>query len=592
MSIVTGGPAAALSETNVRGAGASQSDGSYSFGLNNQAVNQILAIIKQLEGLLQQVSTRYGDQTGGKDYRSVDGAGNNLMNPDWGSAGSALFRSMDAAYTNGQSSMAGQDRPNARAISNTVMSQTTDTQARNGASDLFWQWGQFVDHDITKVENNDGAARNIAVPKGDPVFDPMGTGQVSIPFNRSNGELVDGVYQQTNDITSYIDASMVYGSDKETADNLRSFSGGRMRMDANGMLPTDERGFFEAGDSRVNEQPGLTSMHTLFVREHNYQADKLASENPSWSDEKIYQEARAIVSAQIQHITYNEFLPMLVGQNALGAYQGYDPSVNASVSNEFATAAFRFGHTMLSPTLKLIDGNGNTTPQGDLALKDAFMNPSHVKENGVDPIIRGQAEQVAQALDPMIIDDVRNTLFGPPGAGGMDLAALNIQRGRDHGLPSWNDTREALGLERIETFDHPVFQSDFGQKLAQVYDHPDEVDLWVGGLAEKPAHDAMVGETFQNILVDQFQRLRSGDRYWHENTMSQAQLSEIKNTSLSDIIERNTNVDMADDTAMIATDSPTNGYVPKPSPSLENLLNQVADVLRQIASQLGNYRYS
>ena len=489
--------------------------------------------------------------------------------------------------------MAGQDRPNAREISNAVAAQDGDTENSKGASDLFWQWGQFIDHDITLVENSDGPAANIAVPQGDPVFDPFNTGTVEIPFNRSHGDIVDGVYQQTNDITSYLDASMIYGSDQETAENLRSFEGGRMKMDANGLLPADEHGMFEAGDIRANEQTGLTSMHTLWVREHNQIADRLAQKNPGWSDEKIYQEAKQLVTAEIQHITYNEFLPILLGEDALGEYQGYDPSVNASVSNEFATAAFRFGHTMLSPTLQRLDENGNTIAEGDLSLRDAFFKPDTVREAGIDPVLRGQAEQVAQALDPMIIDDVRNALFGPPGSGGMDLAALNIQRGRDHGLPSWNDAREEIGLERIESFDDPIFQSDFGQKLAQVYDHPDEVDLWVGGLAEKPDGDAMVGETFKTILTDQFQRLRSGDSHWYESTLSKAELRQVKSTTLSDVIERNTNVDMADDTAMIATDSATNGYVPKaPAPNLDSLLAQVADVLRLIAANLHQHRYT
>lgn len=584
-SETTGSNAAQFSGWNL---GSSQVSDGAALGLSPNSYQEFLRIIGQLADLLNQLAS-----TPTTDYRSLDGTGNNLENPEWGSSGTSLGRTMDHGYYDGSGTdIAGIDRPNPRDVSNAVGDQTELTANAKGASDLFWQWGQFIDHDITLVEHSGDDTQSISVPTGDPEFDPFSTGTAEIPLTRSDFEWVDGVKQQTNAISSYIDASMIYGSDQETADSLRSFEGGRMRVDASGLMPSDEMGMFEAGEVRANEQSGLTAMHTLWVREHNYWADRLSAENPSWSDEKIYQEAREMVTAEVQHITYNEFLPTMLGTDALGQYEGYDSSVNAGISNEFSTAAFRFGHTMLSPTIPRLDENAETIAEGDLSLADAFFQPDTVREAGIDPIIRGQAEQVAQALDPMVIDDVRNTLFGAPGSGGLDLVALNIQRGRDHGLPSWNDAREAVGLERIESFDDPIFIDGFGDKLASVYDNPDDVDLWVGGLAENPAGDSLVGETFSKIITDQFERLRSGDRYWYEATLTQNELAEVKSTSLSDIIERNTDVDMADDTAMIATDSPTNGYVPKSDSGLQDLLTQLTDILRQISSQLDQPRYS
>ena len=157
--------------------------------------------------------------------------------------------------------------------------------------------------------------------------------------------------------------------------------------------------------------------------------------------------------AEIQVITYREFLPALLGPGALRPYTGYNPSVDASISNEFSTASYRFGHSALSPTLLCVDRNGNEIAQGHLPLRDAFFNPSRITdEGGIEPLLRGLAAQERQAVDAFVVDDVRNFLFGPPGSGGFDLASLNIQRGRDHVVPSYNDERETMGLGGVSSF--------------------------------------------------------------------------------------------------------------------------------------------
>ena len=239
-----------------------------------------------------------------------------------------------------------------------------------------WQWGQFIDHDIDLTAEGDGESFNIAVPAGDPFFDPTGSGTAEIELTRSGvaeGTGIDSPAQQVNEITSFIDGSMVYGSDAETAASLRSFEGGRLLTSENDLLPLDERGFFLAGDVRANEQHGLTAMHTLWVREHNRIADEIAAGDSSLTDEQIYQEARAIVIAEIQAITFHEYLPTLLGRDAIERYEGYDSSVDPSISNLFATAAFRYGHTSLSGELKRLDDNGEEIEEGSILLRDAFF---------------------------------------------------------------------------------------------------------------------------------------------------------------------------------------------------------------------------
>ena len=249
---------------------------------------------------------------------------------------------------------------------------------------------------------------------------------------------------------------------------LRTNDGtGKLKTSPGNFLPYNELGlpnfrfrgpdFFLAGDERANENIGLTSLHTLFVREHNRLAEQIAGRDDSLSGEEIYQMARKIVGAQIQAIAYNEFLPVLLGPNALPPYSHYNDSTPSGVANAFSSAAYRVGHTLLSPKIRLVDAQGNETEA--IPLRDAFFQPKKVVNQGIEPILqRLYGSHPHQRVDVFIIDDVRNFLFvdteptGTHGLRGFDLATLNIHRGRDHGLPSYNDMREALGLERKEKF--------------------------------------------------------------------------------------------------------------------------------------------
>ncbi len=294
---------------------------------------------------------------------------------------------------------------------------------------------------------------------------------------------------------------------------------------------------------RANEQIGLTTMHTLFVREHNRLAKKIKQKNHHLSGDEIYQRARRIVAAQMQVITYNEFIPVLLGKHALSKYEGYKPDVDARIANEFSTAAYRLGHSLLSLRIMRLNRNGKETRHGHISLREAFFAPHLLTEQGnIGPILRGLASQTCQNLDIFVIDDVRNFLFGQPGKGGFDLASLNIQRGRDHGLLSYNDTRKKLGLEPVVSFSEISSNPEVQARLENAYDSVDHVDLWVGGLAEDHIDDALVGEVFYTTLKDQFERLRDGDRFWYENNFWGKELRKIKKTTLAKIIKRNTNV--------------------------------------------------
>ncbi|HXV38592.1 MAG TPA: peroxidase family protein [Nitrosopumilaceae archaeon] len=488
------------------------------------------------------------------EYRTIGGTANNVENPNYGCVDSKLLRISGSDYDDGISVPAGQSRLSAREISNIVVAQTESIPNTVKANDFVWQWGQFLDHDMDLTPANPNESFNIPVPAGDLFFDPNSDGNKVITLVRSLHD--DGTpREQINVVTAFIDASNVYGSDSTRAAALRTFSDGKMKTSDGNFLPFNIDGLpngggtsstlYLAGDVRANEQIDLTAMHTLFVREHNRLAEQVAAKYPSMSDEEIYQMTRKIVGAEMQVITYKEFLPVLLGSNAIPPYKGYNPEIDPGISNEFSTASFRFGHSMLSPTLLRIKDSGDIV---SIPLKNAFFNPGLLPiDDGIDSIMRGLSAQAAQEVDNKIVDDVRNFLFGPPGSGGFDLASLNIQRGREHGLPDYNNVRVAYGLTPVTGFSQISSDPAVQSALASAYSNVDDIDLWVGGLAEDHASGAMVGETIKAVLSDQFIRLRDGDRFWYQNDpffdYYKDFKKDVENITLADIVRLNTDID-------------------------------------------------
>lgn len=492
--------------------------------------------------------------------RSFDGTGNNLVHPLMGSAGTNLMRMTVSAYADGLSGMAGPMRPNPRDVSNAVVAQGSLTPNSRGMSDMVWQWGQFLDHDLDLTPLGAETA-DFSTSPGDPVFHGA-----TLQFSRSVYDPSTGTSnarEQPNVLTSFLDGSMIYGSDAGRAAALRAGSGGRLAVTPsplgdlmpyntaglpNGTAPgANPADFFLAGDVRSNEQTGLTAMHTLWVREHNRWADQIAAANPGLSDTQVYQAARKVVGAEIQKITYEDWIPALLGSGAMPSYSGYKPDVDPSVATEFSTAAFRIGHTMLSPTLARLDNAGNVIAQGNLPLRDAFFDPhSLVDGGGLDPILKGLASQSAQEIDAHIVDDVRNFLFGPfgpPGATGFDLASLNIQRGRDHGICDYNAMRVGLGLPAAGSFADVTSDPVLRAALESVYPDVNSIDPWVGMLAEDHLPGSSVGELMSRVILDQFVRVRDGDRFFYLNDPQiTPYLALIESTTLGDIIGLNTGV--------------------------------------------------
>jgi hypothetical protein len=499
-----------------------------------------------------------------REVRTYDGSNNNTANPNWGASFIHLQRLAPSAYADGIDDLAGPNRPSARIISNAVINQDEGTSLPNLASgtDFVWQWGQFIDHDIDLTDGAEEAA-NIAVPTGDIFFDPESTGLAEIPLNRAlfdpdTGFTTTDPREQENEITSWIDGSMVYGSGDDRAEALRVASDSPLlKTSAGNLLPfnedsltnangfvTDPTQLFLAGDIRANEQLALATLHTLFVREHNRIAAILENDFPTNSADEIFEATRRLVVAKIQKITFDEWLPALVGETAIPDYSGYDNTINPSIFNEFSAAAFRLGHSMINEQLLRLDESGAEIAAGNIELARAFFTAPSIliDENSLDPILRGLATQTHQRLDAKIVHDLRNFLFGAPGDGGLDLASLNIQRGRDHGLPDYNTMRSAMGLTPVINFSDISSDQDVVAALSGTYANVNDIDLWVGGLAEDAVNGSQLGELFQSIIVKQFTNLRDGDRFWYLNDLNDEERDRVRNSTLAEIIRDNTGI--------------------------------------------------
>ena len=501
-----------------------------------------------------------------REVRTIDGSLNNNANPLWGAAFTQLKRWGGPEYEDGVSTMSGENRPSARLISNNIQHRETGEVIPNnfGTSDFVWQWGQLIDHDFGLTDGLEEVA-DISVPIGHPFFDPQSTGSATILFSRAifdhdTGTSTRNPREQENELSAWIEVSMVYGSDEEHASAIRVGEDSPYLATSEGnLLPFNTSGqtngnafgvedseLFLGGEVRANEQVGLTVMHTLWVREHNRLAAILEEQLSGASGEEIFQAARRLVIAEIQAITYNEYLPALIGDNALSRYQGYDNTVDPGLYNAFSIAAFRHGHSLINDQILRLDAQGNTIDEGNLSVREVFFTAPSIltNEQSIEPILRGLASQLHQAIDVKVTSELRNFLFGSSGQGGLDLVALNSQRGRDHGVPSYNDMRAQFGLERRQSFSEVTSNTELQLPLEATYDSVDDIDLFTGGLAEDPVAEegSQLGPLFRAMVTEQFEALRDGDRFWYQNYLTDEELDMIEGVTLADVIRNNTGI--------------------------------------------------
>jgi hypothetical protein len=485
------------------------------------------------------------------EYRTFDGTSNHPTVPLRNTAGGSFTRYPVNSYTDGVWAMR-TDLPNPRTVSNVVVQGHGTDADPNGYSGMMYAWGQFITHDMGS-QRVGSINIDVIVPPGDTGLTPGShipvTRLALVPGTGTNGVTARFI----NDVTGWLDSSVVYGvAYPQGVTPVTAFANpvtlreggavattGKLLTTNNGLYGPVVNGQFVFGDPRGTENPDLTALQTLFIREHNWHVTRLTAQHPDWTGEQLYQQARSIVMAEMQNITFTEWLPKIVGADAIPAYTGYKPEIDASIKIEFDAAALRFGHSIVSNALDRIDEAGNVTETLNL-FQAFFLTPAQFERNGgADGFIRKLCADISNKLDVHIVEDLRNFLNDPPAA--LDLAATNIQRGRDAGLPSLNQMRVALGLPAYTQFSQINSDPTTAAALQTAYVDINKIDLWIGGLAETPYPGAMVGPTFRAIIVDQMTRLRDGDRLYFENQgWARGDLAWLKGTTLADIILRNT----------------------------------------------------
>ncbi|XP_052039385.1 dual oxidase 1 [Apodemus sylvaticus] len=521
------------------------------------------------------------------EVQRFDGWYNNLMEHRWGSKGSRLQRLVPASYADGvYQPFMEPYLPNPRHLSNRVMRGPAGQPSLRNRTVLGVFFGYHVLSDLVSVETPGCPAEflNINIPPGDPVFDPDKRGNVVLPFQRSRwdhntGQSPSNPRDQSNQVTGWLDGSAIYGSSHSWSDTLRSFSGGQLASGSDPAFPRDTQssllmwmapdpatgrggpqGLYAFGAQRGNREPFLQAMGLLWFRYHNLCARKLAQEHPDWGDEELFQHARKKVIATYQNIAMYEWLPSLLRQTP-PEYPGYHPFLDPSISPEFVVASEQFLSTMVPPGVYMRNASchfqgiatHNSSVSGALRVCNSYWSREHPKlqrAEDVDALLLGMASQIAEREDHVVVEDVQDFWPGPLKFSRTDYLASCLQRGRDLGLPSYTKAREALGLSPISRWQdiNPTLSRSNGTVLeatAALYNQDlSRLELLPGGLLESHGDP---GPLFSTILLDQFVRLRNGDRYWFENSrnglFSKEEIAEIRNTSLRDILVAVTNVD-------------------------------------------------
>jgi hypothetical protein len=608
------------------------------------------------------VTATPGDATTLFGGRTLDGSGNNPIHPQWGRANTLYLRVAPTNYADGISSMA--TGPSVRYVSNRIFNDVgQNIFSKDGVTQWGWVWGQFLDHDFGLRDERPAENAPIGFAPADPL-EAFANDLGAIAFARTPAAPGTGVStprQQVNTLSSYIDASNVYGVDAKRLEWLRvgpvdgdmSNNGARLMLTANNFLPrVDARGnpstapamdlmgplvgtpnrAVVAGDVRANENIALTSVHTLFAREHN----RIVGLLPAWlSAEERFQIARRIVGAEIQYITYTQFLPALGVK--LEPYRGYNPTVNPGLSNEFAVVGYRahsmihgeFDTTVGSTTytdaeLKAFAGRGivvtrnaDTTITLEIPLAAAFGTPDLLEELGLGPVFKSLSQRQYEN-DEQIDNALRSVLFQIPKPGipdptvcgvplvnpdcfrGVsDLGAIDIARGRDHGIPTYNELRRAYGLAPKTSFvditgeptqgfpvdplinaqdpindpnildfvelrdaDGNIVPPDseraqeevvtgirrttVAARLKAVYRTVDRLDAFVGMVSERHVNGTVFGELQLAIWKKQFEAIRDGDRFFYRTDFALPVFNAVfgidYRQTLSQIVKNNTGV--------------------------------------------------
>uniref|UniRef100_A0A8C7NTD4 NAD(P)H oxidase (H2O2-forming) n=1 Tax=Oncorhynchus mykiss TaxID=8022 RepID=A0A8C7NTD4_ONCMY len=527
------------------------------------------------------------------EVQRYDGWYNNLAYHSRGTVGSPLVRLLPARYSDGVLQPLQEPQlPNPRKLSDVMARGHSGLPSAHNQTVLSVFFGYHLMFEIldSRPPGCPPEFMYIPVPEGDPVFDPHRTGRVLLPFQRGpwdkhSSQSPNNPRTQVNLVTAWLDGSSIYGPSSSWSDALRSFTGGLLASGEQLDMPKRSgstslmwsaadpstgqhgpEGLYELGNAWGNENVFTMAEGIVWFRYHNYIASRLSEKHSSWSDEDLFQNARKTVIATFQNIAFYEWLPGFLWEKTMIPYQGYQKFVDPGISPEFQAAAIRFASTMAPPGVymrnrtchfqKVVNIDGSTSSA--IRMCNSFwnrQNPNLKSGQDIDHLIMGMASQIAEREDHMVVEDLRDYMYGPLRFSRSDLVALTVQRGRDFGLPSYNQVREGLGLAPVGRWGdiNPQLNITNPQVCSELltynlYDGDiSKLELFPGGLLESVDGP---GQVFSSIILDQFNRIRNGDRFWFENTQNglftAEELQALRTTTFHDVIAAVTSAEPED----------------------------------------------
>ncbi|CAG2200081.1 DUOX [Mytilus edulis] len=453
-----------------------------------------------------------------------DGWYNNLAFPRWGTAGEKLVHNISSVYEDYTYQPTGSGRPSARLVSNALFRQNTSTDSGgsyNNRTAFFAFFGQLVSFEVSDTDDTTCPIEllEIPVPRCDPDFDAQCTGTRKMPYERikydkHTGQSPNTPRQQVNSATSFIDGSFVYGPSIVRTNFLRQ----------------DRTGHLASGDSWGKyPEPNV--------------------------DRLPYMMYPSIDGKMSNKIIMYDWLPDLLGVG-IKPYTGYRSSLEPGISSVFDAAAIKYIMTLVPSAITRRNNNCKSISWDNhkaVRLCNSYFNSQNIllsREDGVEEIIMGMVSESAEKEDLNIVEDIQSKFYGPLHFSRHDFVAQTIMRGRDYGLPDYNSVRKAVGLKPVSTWAEINVElnktnPEIFVTVENIYKELKHLDVFVGGMLETTPSGP--GELFRIIILDQFYRIRDGDRFWFENKdnglFTEEQVEQIKNITLYDIIVNSTKLD-------------------------------------------------
>jgi hypothetical protein len=523
--------------------------------------------------------------------RELDGTCNDQAASWMGSVGARFGRNMDPNASFAQGETTTLMSPNPREVSRNLFTRgTSGIKPVPFLNMLAAAWIQFQIHDWFNHSTTTNTFHTIPLAANDPL---RLTGQTSMMVpktapdpSRLMSEAAQGP-TYPNEVTHWWDGSQLYGSNVATANRLRTFQGGKLTVDANGLLPAAADGFEDTG-FRNNWWLGLALMHNLFAQEHNAIATMLASRYPTMTDQQLFDKARMITAAVMVKIHTVEWTPAIlpnptleVGMNAnwyglnkylkpklivlppfiplpernviFGMRGGprelhKDPQTGKEVpfalSEEFVSV-YRM-HTLLPDSIPLVTTNGQCI--ADVPLASSRNADARVLEetHGLKDLLYsfGVANPGGLVLNnyPALLQSLQI-----PHAGTIDMGAVDVLRDRERGVPRYNEFRRQFNLMPLasidELTDDPILRNQIKQTYGFDAGAIEKVDLLVGTLAEGTRPTCYgFGETLFQVFTLMASRRIHADRFYtsdyNATSYTQAGLDWIEATSFKTVLLR------------------------------------------------------